>query len=546
MNLLPVSTTNAQNNGYAEKTHQQEEALLKVKAEVYSHRPERAMARLMRTHKMSALARIEALLDADTWRLFLGDFVCLQRAQKGESAYAAGVFCVLGTVSGRHVMVIANDNTQNAGAWVAGAPEKIVRAQNTAYQLGLPILWLIECPGLYLPSQDLTYAGANGAGAIFEHQVRHNRARRPQLAAVFGDCVAGGGYLPIFCDRVIMTEQATICIGGTALNKYSKAGQGRLGGPEMHVHGSGCADERVPGDVEAIARLRALVSLLPTSGNAFCRVSEPLEPAFHTDTLYGLLPPDNKKSFDVRHIIARLVDASLAEEIEPEFAPGIYACRALVSGLKTVLIANQPAQMGSILSRQSIEKMTRIAAEARACGTPVVWIQDVSGFDIGPEAEREGLLRYGTNLLRTLTQEPGEMPHLTILLRKAAGAGYYAMKGRPFSPSLLVATTLARLEVMSPEVLASTMYDSKIERAAERQVVDNSSSDLSTIVDNPEVTLLKAQKKELLERQIRASLPECAEERGDIDAVVQLSELRKLVTFFVEAAWQTPAPHFPR
>jgi len=546
MNLLPVSSTKTQENAYAEETRKRENELLALKCEVYTRRSERAAARLVRTRKMSALARIEALLDDDSQRLFLGDLVCFDEAQRGESAYAAGVFCVLGTVVGRHVMVIANDNTQNAGAWVAGSTEKIVRAQNTACQLGLPILWLIECPGLYLPTQELTYAGANGAGAIFEHQVRHSRAGFSQMAAVFGDCVAGGGYLPIFCDRVIMTEQASICIGGTALNKYSKAGQGRLGGPEMHVHGSGCADERVPGDAEAIARLRALVALMPTSANAFCRVAEPIAPTFDMASLYGLLPPDNKKSFDVRHLIARLVDASLVEELEPDCAPGIYACRALVSGLKTVLIANQPAQMGSILSRESIEKMTRIVADARASGTPVVWIQDVSGFDIGPEAEREGLLRYGTGLLRTLTQEPGEMPHLTILLRKAAGAGYYAMKGRPFNPALIVATTLARLEVMSPEVLASTMYDAKIARAAAAHPVDNSADDLSTTVDNSEVRKLEALKSELLERQKREALPERAEARGDIDAVVQISQLRNIVVYFVESAWQTPAPHFPR
>ena len=318
------------------------------------------------------------------------------------------------------------------------------------------------------------------------------------------------------------------------------------------VHGSGCADERVPDDHAACQRLRELTAALPSSANAFCRLDDPLPPHLDTDDLYGLIPTDTHLPFDIRNVIAALADASHVERIEPNEAPGIYACHALVSGLHAIFVANQPQNMGSILTRESIEKMTRISLMARTRGIPVIWLQDVSGFDIGDAAERQGLLRYGAELLNALTQNENEMPQMTILLRKASGAGYYAMKGRPFQPALIAATALTRLEVMAPDVLAETLFDAKIQRALNdlSTAVDNHALNLSTSKELEEKRLaleaLNSRKQALLAHQNHEALVERAEARGDIDAILDLRELRNAVVYFVEAAWQSPAPHIAR
>lgn len=527
-------------------------------------RPTRALERLKSTHKMTVPERLDAILDPGTPWFDLGIFV------GDEETPLAGVYCVAGTICGLNVIVIANDNAQNAGAWVPGSTEKIQRAQDTARRLHIPVVWLIECPGLHLLTQEKTYGGSHGAGGIFEHQIRHTQAGLVQVAAVFGDCIAGGGYLPIFCDHVIMTEQATVCIGGTALNHFAKAGSGKLGGPDVHVHETGCADERVSDDKEACRRIRAYIGRLPSSAVSFYRIAAPLPPRFDASDLYAIVPSDTHKSFDVRELIARLVDGSLVCEIDPTSDDRIYACHALVQGLRVILIANQTCRMGSVLTRESILKMIRIVRDARAEGLPIIWLQDVSGFDIGETAEREGLLRHGAHLLRALTQTDDDAPHLTLCLRKASGAGYYAMKGRPFAPALIAGTVLTRLEVMAPHVLANTMYDAKMTRTAQRietleaekqrlsaqaanypQDVDNAASELSTVVENLEIEqkrfqTLEAQKASLLAHQESESDVCSAIRRGDLDACIRLCDLRAFVVYFVESAWQNLRMHQPR
>lgn len=542
---------------------QRETCLLESRNKCYRARPPKALERLQKSHKLTVPERLEAILDPGTPSFDLGMYI-------GDDATPqAGVYCLGGMVSGLNVIVIANDNTLHAGAWVAEAPEKIQRAQETARRLRLPIIWLIECPGLDLMTQEKNYGGSHGAGAIFEHQIRHAQAGLVQIAAVFGDCIAGGGYLPIFCDRVIMTEQATLCIGGTALNRFSKAGFGKLGGPDTHVHETGCADERVLDDYAACLRIRHWIGRLPTSAVPFYRVSEPIAPRFDIDDLYAILPSDPQKSFDIRELVARLADASLVSEIDADSTPTIFACHALMDGLPVIFIANQPLHFGSVLSKDSILKMTRIVQNAHVTGTPVIWLQDVSGFDIGETAERDGLLRHGAALLHALTRQDTDAPHLTICLRKAAGAGYYAMKGRPFAPALIAGTVLTRLEVMDPTILAQTLFDAKIHRSQAHiesltakqplpapnadalQTISSASEAPSTVendlrLERAHLQALQAQKAALIEYQTQASDALSAARRGDIDTVLALHELRQFILFFVYSAWQSLRPRQPR
>lgn len=498
---------------------------------IAGQRSSAALARLERARKWTAQMRVERLCDPGSPLWYLGEW---ERFVDGEkSAPRLGVICVLGTVCGRCVVIVANDNTVSAGAWWPHTPEKIQRAQKLALRMRIPVVYLVECAGLYLPTQSQTFAGWSGAGAIFEMQARLNRSGVIQLAAVFGDCVAGGGYMPLLCDRIAMTESATICIGGAALNRNAHGGEARrLGGPDVHVHHSGCAEKRVPDDASAILWLREQVGRLPTSAVDFYRVAEPVDSPYRAEELYDILPCDTSKGYDIRQVVARLVDGAQIRELHPELGTEIWSCLGLVDGLAVVFVANNAHATksedgiwhpGGVLHAEGVQKMRMICAEARDDGLPVIWLLDVSGFDIGEEAERAGLLKHGASLLRELSND-GDAPHLSVVLRKASGAGYYAMKGSPFHPAWTIVTALSRIEVMSPEVLAATMYDRKIASSAE---------------GSPERQRLEALRRETLERQRASTSVEAVLERGDVDTFVCLSQLPGAILTFVHAAYQS-------
>jgi len=534
----PIGQAVVTPRGSAPEIRAREAHLAASQARILDDRPARTLERLAGRQRMTARARVAALCDenAQVWDLgvFVGQDQCIP---DGPVPLAAGVFCALSRVCGRMAMIIANDNTQAAGAWWPGSPEKIVRAQEIALRLGVAVFYLIECAGLYLPTQNETYAGAAGAGAIFKMQARLNRSGILQVAAVFGDCIAGGGYMPLLCDRILMTEQASICIGGVALNRHSKGGRAvLLGTPATHVHVSGCAEERVPDDAAALARLREIAQQLPSSLADFFRLAEPLSSPYSCQDLYDLLPAGPHETYDMHNVLARLVDGGLFKALLPEYGQEIVGGLGLVDGLPTLFLANQSlghsaegrARLGGVLYREGIVKLQRLAEDAREDGIPVVWIQDVAGFDIGEEAEAEGLLRHGARLLRTLTSDSMQNPpSLTILLRKASGAGFYAMKGTPFEPALIVATALTELAVMRPDTLAAAMYDKKIE------ALDTSPAGLSMKHE------LEERRARLIERQMQAGRVEAACARGDVDAIVPLGSLRCLVASFVAASYQS-------
>ncbi len=427
--------------------------------------------------KLTAWERIERLADPGAAVLPFGTLVSygLEFGEERRRSPGAGVVTAFLRVAGRQVVVIANDNTVAAGSWWPQTPEKIQRAQEAALRLRLPVLYLIDSSGLFLPEQSRSFPGRAGAGHIFKMNSLLSDRQVPQLAGVFGDCIAGGGYMPIISDRVYMTEQAYMVIAGSALVKGGK-GQSvtslSIGGPDVHVHLSGCADERVPDDGSLLARLRGEVEKLPTGAQGYYTYGrEPAPPLYDPGELDELFPTDHRLPYDVRQVIARLVDHSLFWEALPERGREIVCGVGRIGGLYAGIVANNqepdggagggPARPGGILYREGTAKMS---AFARACdhdGLPLVWLQDVSGFDIGAEAEREGLLGYGSGLLYTLSTL--STPVFTVLLRKASGAGYYAMNGRPFDPVLQLATPLSRLAVMEGRTLAVAAFRTKLD-----------------------------------------------------------------------------------
>ncbi|MBQ9396641.1 MAG: hypothetical protein IJU23_14140, partial [Proteobacteria bacterium] len=263
------------------------------------------------------------------------------------------------------------------------------------------------------------------------------------------------------------------------------------------------------------------------------RLEPPTDPDYPADSLYHLLPASPNQPYPIENILATLVDASQIAPIQDDFGPEILTAIALFDGLPAIVIANRAKTIrdkhklyaGGILYRDGITKLRHICESANDDGLPVIWLQDVSGFDVGPEAESEGLLRHGTMLLRTLSCQSA--PHLTIILRKASGAGYYAMKGAPFHPAFTLSTAISHLEVMSPQTLAGTLFDKKIARAG----------------DTEKQTLIEA-KEQVIQAQIQASSPKSAAIRADIDDIIRLSDLRSRIIQFMHAAYQDASRPF--
>ena len=407
--------------------------------------------------KLTTWERIAALVDPGTEVFEVGTLVNWGRSFAGSKRQApgAGVVTAFGRVHGRITMIIANDNTVASGAWWPLSPEKIERAQSMALALRLPVLYLVDCSGLFLPEQSRSFSGPTGAGHIFKMNARLADQGVPQLAAVFGDCIAGGGYMPIISDRVVMTEAAYMVIAGAALIRGAKSLKLTsldIGGPEVHVHQSRCADVRVPDDAAALAFLRAEVDKLPTSAAAFYRHGvDATEPRFAPTDLGSLFPVDSRQGYDVEEVIARLVDESLFHEVLPGVGREMITGVARINGLWAGIIANRQGlvdepgigkRAGGALYREGIAKISAFARACDADGIPLVWLQDISGFDIGVEAERQGLLGFGSNLIYANSTPTN--PVFTVLLRKASGAGFYAMAGMPYNPIVQLSTPLTR------------------------------------------------------------------------------------------------------
>ncbi|MFN0007673.1 MAG: acyl-CoA carboxylase subunit beta [Planctomycetota bacterium] len=491
--------------------------------------------------KLTTRERLEKLRDAGTSLFEVGTFVNHGRKFGERESPAAGVVTAFARVEGRWTMVIANDNTVASGSWWPRTPEKIERAQEMALRLRLPVVYLVDCSGLYLPEQSQSFPGRTGAGHIFKKNSDLSAAGVPQIAAVFGDCIAGGGYMPIISDRVYMTESAYMVIAGAALIKGAKSqhlSSLDIGGAEVHVHQSGCADVRVPDDVAAIESIRAEIRKLPSSGAAYYRHGADSAPPHHaSEELAGIFPSDHRHVYPAEEVIARLVDASLFWEMWPDRGRETIVGVGRVGGLYVGFVANRQGLIddvdhrgakkpAGILYREGIAK---VAAFSRACdddGIPIVWLQDISGFDIGVEAERQGLLAYGSSLI--YTNSTNRVPMFTVLLRKASGAGYYAMAGMPYEPVVQIATPISRLSVMEGRTLAIAAFNTKLDDEFEIATKDPA-----------ERAKIEAGMKET-EARIEGDMdPYKAAAQMDTDEIVALGELRGWLELFAEASYQS-------
>jgi acetyl-CoA carboxylase carboxyltransferase component len=493
--------------------------------------------------KLTSWERIELLKDAGSRVFPIGTFVNygLTFGEEQRTSPGAGVITAFVRVEGRYTIVIANDNTVASGSWWPRTPEKIERAQEIALRLRIPVIYLVDCSGLFLPEQVKTFPGKTGAGHIFKRNSLLSANQVPQIAGVFGDCIAGGGYMPIISDVVYMTEQAYMVIAGAALVKGGKSQHITsltIGGPDVHVHISNCADYRVPNDEALIAMIRREVARLPTSAVEYYRCgTQPAPPRYDPAELEGVFPVDYRMTYDMRQVIARLVDASLFWELMPEHGQEMICGVGRVGGLYAGFIANNQfltdhptsrhiKRPGGILYKEGIAK---ISAFSRACnddGLPIIWLHDISGFDIGPEAEKQGLLGYGSNLI--YTNSTNSTPMITVLLRKASGAGYYAMAGMPYDPVLQLSTPITRLAVMEGRTLAIGAYNARL---------DDNFNIIFTTQDEYEAT---KRGMEAVEARINDEMnPILTARQMDTDEIVLMHEIRSYLEAIIEMSYQS-------
>jgi acetyl-CoA carboxylase carboxyltransferase component len=499
-------------------------------------------ARVRKKGKLPTWDRVDRLKDEGSPVLPVGTLVNYGRTfgEDKKTSPGAGVVTAFVQVEGRWVVVIANDNTVASGSWWPQTPEKIQRAQEIALRLRLPVIYLVDCSGLFLPEQAHTFPGRTGAGAIFKMNALLSAEGVPQIAGVHGDCIAGGGYMPIISDVVYMTEQAYMVVAGAALVKGGKAQHITslsIGGPDVHVHLSRCADHRVPDDETLIRCVRREVAKLSSPACAFYRYgADAGEPRFAPEDLDGLFPSDHRRGYDTREILARLTDYSLFGEFLPDVGPEMICGVARVGGLYAGFVANNLAltehpshpdqkRPGGILYREGIAKIAQFSRCCNDDGIPIVWLQDISGFDIGPEAERQGLLGFGSSLI--YTNATNAVPMFTVLLRKASGAGYYAMEGLPYGPVVQLATPLARLAVMEGRTLAIGAFNTKLDDA------------FRIVASTPdEAEEIRRGMQAVEDRITRDMDPVLAASQRDIDEIVRPSELRLWISSLLAMAYQ--------
>ncbi len=427
------------------------------------------IARQHRAGKMTARERISTLLDRGGPFLEIGLLIAYDRYD--GQAPAAGVVTGLGEIEGRPAVVVANDATVKAGAWWPETITKILRAQEIAMRNRLPIVYLVDSAGVNLPYQDGIFPGQYGAGRIFLYNsLMRRKLRIPQIAAVMGPCIAGGAYLPALSDVIFMVEGTSFMgLGGPNLVKGA-TGQvvdsESLGGARLHTATSGVAHYMAPNDAECLEKIRERFRQMPPPRAA----THGAAPRRDASDLYGVLPADHRLPYEMEEVIVRIFDAGDYSEFQPEYAPEMLCANARLDGRPVSIIANRRGflkaegrpRIGGIIYTESARKVAYFVETSERLGQPLIYLQDVSGFMVGPEAERQGIIRAGAEMVETMAC--ATVPKIVLTLNHASGAGYYAMAGQGFDPNFTFSWPTARIGVMEGDAAVMALYSAELEK----------------------------------------------------------------------------------
>jgi len=442
------------------------EALRREEAVIKEGGGAKAAARQHEKNRLSARERIDQLIDSGTDFFELGLWAGWGMYQDWGGAPAGGVITGIATVSGRRVMVIANDATVKAGAFFPITCKKVLRAQRIAQDNRLPLVYLVDSAGVFLPLQDEVFPDEDDFGRIFRNNAVLSAAGIPQFAAILGNCVAGGGYLPVLCDKLLMTEGSGLYLAGPALVKAA-IGQTttheELGGAAMHAAVSGTIDFREPDDPACLDRLRRLIGDLAQDRSPVSNASASGRPP---DDIFSLYPTAPNSEYDVRKLLPCILDAGPFDEYKAEFGQTMACGYGRLGGVAVGVVANQHErrraadgrlQFGGVIYVDSADKAARFIMDCNQSRLPIIFLQDVNGFMVGKESEQSGIIRAGAKLVNVIANSV--VPKITVIMGGSFGAGNYALCGKAFDPRFIFAWPTARYAVMGAEQAAGTLLE---------------------------------------------------------------------------------------
>ena len=492
--------------------------------------------------RLTARERIARLIDPGTSFFELGLYAAYEMYEEWGGAPAAGTITGLARVCGRLVMIIANDATVKAGAFFPLTAKKVIRAQNISIDNYIPTIYLVDSAGVFLPLQEDVFPDTDDFGRVFRNNAVMSAMGIPQVTAIMGMCVAGGAYLPVMCDHILMTDGSGLFLAGPALVQAAigqKVSAEELGGAKMHSEISGTVDFREPDDDACLVRIRALVDKMGHRPGAPFDHQPAQPPAHSAEEIYGVFSSDPARQYDMREVIARIVDASQWEEYRAEYGKTIVCGYARIGGWAVGIVANNkkhvptidPAsgerrmEFGGVIYTESAEKAARFILDCNQNLVPLIFFHDVNGFMVGKEAEWSGIIRAGAKMVNAVSNSV--VPKITVICGGSFGAGHYAMCGKAYDPRFIFAWPTARYAVMSGDSAADTLVEIKLKQ-----------------LEREGKKLSEADRKELRE-SIRATYehqtdPRYAAARLWVDAILDPAQTREALIWALEAASLNP------
>ena len=491
--------------------------------------------------RLTARERIDLLIDPGTEFFELGSFVAWGMYEEWGGAPSAGVVTGLARVQGRLVMLIVNDATVKAGAFFPMTAKKVIRAQNIAIENHIPTIYLVDSAGVFLPLQEDVFPDTDDFGRVFRNNAVMSAMGIPQIAAIMGMCVAGGAYLPLMCDHILMTEGSGLFLAGPALvqaaigAKYSAE---ELGGAKMHSQISGTVDFREPDDQSCLVRIRQLVDKIGNRRLGVFDRKEPEQPLFAAEEIYGIFDSDPARQYDMKEIIARIVDGSQFSEYKSEYGETVLCGYARIGGFAVGIVANQKMhvqqvdkagnkrmEFGGVIYTESAEKAARFIMDCNQNLVPLVFLHDVNGFMVGRDAEWSGIIRAGAKMVNAVSNSV--VPKIAVIIGGSFGAGHYAMCGKAYDPRFLFAWPTAKYAVMAGASAAGTLVEIKIKQL-ERGGKKLSEEDRKKLYDEVKATY------------DQQTDPRYGAARLWIDKIIDPAETREAIITALEAASLNP------
>lgn len=505
---------------------------------IYAGGGEKAAAKQKEKGKMLARERVSYLIDADSRWLEIGAFTAEDMYQDVGGCPSAGVVCGIGYVSGRQCIIIANDATVKAGAWFPMTAKKNLRAQEIAMENRLPVIYLVDSAGVFLPYQDEIFPDKEHFGRIFRNNAIMSSKGIVQISAIMGSCVAGGAYLPIMSDEAMIVEgTGSVFLAGSYLVK-SAIGEDidneTLGGATTHCEISGVTDYKHPNDAACLDSIKKIMSMIGAPQNAGFDRIKPASPKLDEQEIYGILPVSRENPYDMRDIIHRLLDNSEFEEYKQLFGQSIICGLGRIDGWAVGIVANQrkvvkskkgEMQFGGVIYSDSADKASRFIMNCNQKKIPLVFLQDVTGFMVGSRSEQGGIIKDGAKMVNVVANSV--VPKFTIVIGNSYGAGNYAMCGKAYDPRLIYAWPSAKIAVMGGSQAAKVLL--QIQEASLKAKGE-------VLTKEKENELLK----EITDRYDSQTTPYYAASRLWVDGIIDPLETRKVISMGIEAANQSP------